>query len=135
MPVIRTKTNRVIAEDPEADDLFVRVSWLGAHEDGRHLRAFDGPVEPIENYRGAIDWAVSMADDLRFPLFVVPMTGIDALRSDSVKRAVANLTDQERGELRQLVVTTMAELMRDCDQSEVRADAFDVLADMGVVKL
>lgn len=134
MPVIKTKSNRVIAEEPEANDQFVRVTWHGPDADGRHLRPFDGPIEPIENYQAAIDWAVSMADDLRFPLYVLPMTGMDVLRTDSVKRAVANLSDQERGELRRLVVTTMAEVMRDCDQPEVRANAFDVLADMGVVR-
>lgn len=133
MPVIKTQNNRVIADDPEPDDLFVQVTWHGPDEDGRHLRAFDGQVLPIERYQAAIDWAVAMADQLRFPLYVVPMRGVDALRTESVKRAMANLTDQQRGELRHLIVTTMAEVMRDSDEPNVRAEAFSILIKMGVI--
>jgi hypothetical protein len=134
VPVFKTNTNRVVADDPEADDLFVRVTWHGSADDRGHLRPFNGPVLPIEEYRAAVDWAVGIADQMRFPLYVVPMTGLDALRTDSLRRAVGNLTHQQRGELRQLVVATCAEIMRDCDDADVRGAAFDILSDMGVVK-
>ncbi len=134
MSVIRTKTNMVCAYEPEADDLFVQVVWHGPGEDGRHLRAFEGPPWPIEDYAATLQWAVGIADQMRFPLYVVPLRAKDALATDHMRRAVAGLTDQERGELRRLVVATLAEVMRDCDEPDVRADAYDVLVDMGVVR-
>ena len=122
-----------MADEPEADDLFVHVVWHGPHEDGRHLVGFEGPLEPISEYQRTIDWAVSMAPYMRFPLYVIPLRAQDAVKTERMERAVERLTDQERGELRQLIVATLAEVMRDCDDAEVRADAYDVLLDMKVV--
>jgi hypothetical protein len=133
MPIFKTKQNRVVADDPESEDLFVRVTWFGPDADGLHRRAFDGPVQPIEEYQAAIDWAVSMADQMQFPLYVVPMTAQDALCTDRTKRAVTSLSSQERGELRKFLITQMAEVMRDCDDPNIRRDAYAVLGTMGVV--
>jgi hypothetical protein len=80
MSVIRTKTNMVCAYDPEPDDLFVQVVWHGPPEDGRHLRAFEGPLWPIEEYQATVEWAVSMAEQMRFPLHVVPLRERDVRR-------------------------------------------------------
>jgi len=134
MPVYKTASNRVIADEPEADDLFVHVVWHGPHEDGRHLVAFEGPLEPISEYQGTIAWAVEMAQYMRFPLYVVPLRAQDAVKTDRMKRAVERLTDQERGELRQLVVARMAEIMRNSDDFDVRDGAYKVLLDMKVVR-
>lgn len=134
MPVFKTANNKVVADEPEADDLFVQVIWHGPHEDGRHLVGFEGPLEPIAEYQRTIDWAVGMADQMRFPLYVVPLRARDALKTDRMKRAVANLTDQERRELRRVVVAALAEVMRDCDDPTVRGDAYDVLLDMKVIR-
>jgi hypothetical protein len=38
---------------------------------------------------------------------------------------LAILTNQEREELRQTAVASMCELMRDCEDFEVRAEAYD----------
>ena len=81
MSVILTKTNMVCAYEPEPDDLFVRVDWHGPDEDGRHRRAFEGPLWPIDRYQAAVDWAVSMADQMRFPLHVVPLRAKDVRRT------------------------------------------------------
>ena len=51
-----------------------------------------------------------------------------------MKRTVANLTDHERGELRRLVAAAMAEVMRDCDNFDVRSDAYKVLIEMKVIR-
>lgn len=134
MPVHKTQNNRVIADDPEPDDLFVQVVWHGPDEDGRHLREFEGPPWPIEEYDKTIQWAVGIADQMRFPIYVVPMRGVDVMRTERVKQAVLRLTDQERGELRRVVVATLAEVLRDCDDPDVRADAYDVLLDMKVIR-
>lgn len=134
MPVIKTNNNRVVADDPEPGDAFVKVTWFGPSQDGKHRKQFHTRPQPIEEYQAAVDWAVSMADQMAFPLYVLPLRADKVLTPDRLDRAFANLTDQERGELRKLVVTTCAEVMRDCDEFEVREGAFGVLAKMGVVK-
>jgi hypothetical protein len=133
MPVIKTARNRVVIEEPEADDRFARVVWHGPHEDGLHLRGFEGPPWPIADYQATIDWAVSMADAMAHPLYVVPMRNRDVFRPADLLRALPHLDDQDRGRLRATVVKTMAEIMRDCDDPAVRADAYEVLAQMKVV--
>ncbi|UVO49246.1 hypothetical protein M0208_01450 [Sphingomonas sp. SUN019] len=133
MPVFKTGTNRVVADDPEPGDAFVQVTWFGPSQDGKHRKQFHTRPQPIEEYQAAIDWAVSMADQMAFPLYVVPLRAGQLLTPERLERAVASMTDQERGELRRLVVTTCAEIMRDCEEIEVREGAFSVLAKMGVV--
>ena len=73
MPVIRTETNMVVAYEPEPCDRYVQIVWHGPAGDGRHLRAFEGPPWPIDQYQASVDWAVSMADFMRAPVYVVPL--------------------------------------------------------------
>lgn len=73
MSVIRTKTNMVVAYDPEPDDRFVQIVWHGPPQDGRFMRQFDGPPWSIDQYQSCVDWAVSMADFMRAPIYVVPL--------------------------------------------------------------
>lgn len=135
MPIIKVGSNRVAADDPGPDDTHVQVVWFGpGNEDGQHRKVFEGPVEPVENYEAVVAWAVEMASQMIYPLYVVPMTGVDVLRTVGVRDAVASLTDQQRGELRQHMVTTLANVMRDCDAPTVRADAYEVLQQMKVVR-
>ena len=134
MSVIRTKTNMVCAYEPQPNDLFVRVDWHGPDEDGRHLRAFEGALLPIEEYQAAVDWALTMADQMRFPLHVVPRRAEDVLTADYLDRYVASLTDQERGELRRAVIAATARVLRDCGSSKVRSEAYGVLVQLGVVR-
>lgn len=135
MPVHKTKTNTVIAEEIGEDDHWVQVVWHGPPEEGeRHCREFQGPTLPIDDYDQAVKWAVGMADQMRFPLYVVPLHAKDLMRTERMKQAIANLTDQERGELRRVVVATLAGVMRDCADATVRADAYDLLLDMKVIR-
>lgn len=134
MPIIQTERNSVHAHARGDDDVFVRVSWVGYDEEGervlRHLR-----YEPITEYQAAVDWAVSMADQMAHPLHVVPFNGDDMRepsRFQPICDAVAIMTDQERGEMRQVVVTTCCEVMRDCDDPVIRADMFNVLRQLKV---
>jgi hypothetical protein len=135
MTIINTARNRVHAHARGDDDIFVRVAWIGYDMAGdrvlHHLR-----YEPITEYQSAVDWAVSMADQMAHPLHVVPFNGDDMRepsRFQPVCDAVASMDDQERGELRRIVVTTAAEVMRDCDDPEIRADMFDVLHQLKVI--
>lgn len=50
------------------------------------------------------------------------------------KDLLAWISDQERGELRRLVVASLTEVMLDCGNRAVRADAYDVLFDMKVIQ-
>lgn len=134
MPIIKTNGNRVVADEPEHDDTHVHVVWFGPTQDGRHRKVFEGPVEPIENYEAAVAWAVEMAAQMVHPLYVVPLTGAAAMRTDYMRRAVASLDDQQRGDLRRHMVARLARIMRDCDDPVVRADAYEVLQQMRVVR-
>ena len=135
MTTITTQRNRVHAHAIGDDDVFVRVSWIEYDEAGnrvhRHL-----PYQPISDYQAAVDWAVSMADKMAHPLHVVPFNGDDMLapgRFLPICDAVAAMTDQERGAMRQVVVTTCATVMRDCDDPTIRAECFDVLRQLKVI--
>lgn len=133
MPVYKVGANRVVADDPEPGDCFVKVVWFGPPQDGKHLKQFHTPPQPIEEYQAAVDWAVSMADQMVFPLYVVPIQADRVLTTERLQREFDSMTAQERGELRRLVVTIAASVMRDCDEFEVREGAFGVLVKMGVV--
>lgn len=95
---------------------------------------FHTKPQPIEEYQDAVAWAVSMADQMAHPLYVVPMRFTDLMSRERLERAIGSMTGQELGKLRRLVVTTCATVMRDCDEAEVREEAFGVLAKMGVVQ-
>lgn len=98
---------------------------------GRSLRYL-----PITAYQECLDWAVAIADQMARPLYVVPLDHNDILRTDRwtpFADMLATLNDQERGDLRQMAITTCAEVMRDCDNWQVRADAYDVLTQLKVI--
>lgn len=126
-------SGRVAADVPGPDDTHVQVVWFGPPQDGLHRKIFEGPVEPIENYAEVLAWAHEMSTQMVYPLYVVPMTGAEALRTEQMKRGVANLTDQQRGELRREVVATLTTVMRDSDDPAVRADAYDILKEMKLI--
>jgi hypothetical protein len=133
--VIRTKTNMVCAYEPEDDDLFVQVTWHGPPDEGsNYLRPFHGPLEPIDQYEATVNWAVSMAHQMRFPLHVVPFRAQDVMKTKTMQDAIARLSDHDRGELRRIMAAAMAEVMRDCDDPAIRADAYDLLLDMKVIR-
>jgi hypothetical protein len=133
MPIIQCGANRVAADEPEADDTHVRVVWFGPPQDGRHRKVFEGPLEPAENYDAAVAWAVEMAPQMVFPLYVVPMTAAQVLRTEQAQRASGRMTDQQHGELRREVLSMLLRVLRDCDDPVVRADAHEVLVLMRVV--
>lgn len=130
MSVIKTKRNFVCALEPLPEDQYVET-WLMGSE-GQYLLL----TQPIERYQEAVDWAVGMADKMAWHLELVPITRAEYLQRqrERVDRAVARMTDQERGELRQVVVSTAAEVMRDCPDREVRAKGYDVLVKMRAVR-
>ncbi len=136
MPVIKTKRNKVVADDPEPGDVVVQVSWPTPAGDGDNLKPFNMPWRPISEYAASLDWAVSMADKMANPIYVMPLNHREILntsRFDPYRKLLANLSDQERGEVRQILVDACAGLMRDSEALAVRANAFDILKQLGVV--
>jgi hypothetical protein len=136
MSIIHTKRNMVIAYEPQPDDVLVDVSLLAPAGDGKHLRPLQLPYEPIINYDAVVEWAVSIADQMAYPIHVLPLNHSDILnteRFEPFRRMLENLTDQERGELRQLAISTCTEVMRDCPDQKLRADCYDMLVQLEVV--
>jgi len=136
MTTITTQRNRVITEEPEADDVFVRVSLTVPGDEPGRLSVRHLPYQPISDYQAVVAWAVSMADKMAYPIHVVPLSHNDIFRTGRwhpFRDYIAGMNDQERGELRRIVVTTAAEVMRDCDDPEIRADMFDVLRQLKVI--
>lgn len=77
-----------------------------------------------------------MADKMAYPIHVVPLSYSDVCNTGRFKpicEAVASMDDQQRGAMRQIVVTTAAEVMRDCDDPAMRADMFNVLRQLKVI--
>jgi len=134
MAIIKAGNNRVVADDPELGDNFVQVVWFGPSQDGLHRKVFEGPVEGIEEYDAVVDWAVKMAPQFVDPVYVVPLTSASAMRTDYVQQAVASLDDQQRGDLRRQMMARLTQIVRDCNDPVVRADAREVLAQMKVVR-
>ena len=135
MTTITTQRNRVITEEPEADDVFVRVSLTVPGDEPGRLSVRHLPYQPISDYDEAVAWAVSMADQLAYPVHVVPLSYSDIRNTGRFKpicEAVASMDDQERGAMRAVVVTTAATVMRDSDDPGIRADMFDVLRQLKV---
>lgn len=98
---------------------------------GRSLRLL-----PISHYQEMVDWAVGIADQMAHRIYVVPLSHDDILRTDRwtpIAAAIANMTDQERGAMRRDVVNSMCEVLRDCEDWEVRADAYDILTQLKVI--
>ena len=136
MTTITTLRNKVITEEPEDDDVFVRVSLTvpGDQPGTRTVRHL--PYQPISEYDETVAWATGMADSMAYPIHVVPLSHNDIFRTarwHPFRDFIASMTDQERGAMRQVVVTTAAEVMRDCDDPEIRADMFDVLRQLKVI--
>lgn len=135
MTTITTLRNKVVCDEPQPDDVLVRVTLtVPGEEPGtrtvRHL-----PYEPVSDYQAAVDWAVSIADQMAYPIHVVSLSHNDIFRTERwtpFAKFIAGMDDQERGELRRIVVTTAAEVMRDCDDPRIRADMFNVLRQLKV---
>lgn len=130
MPVHRTKRNIVAAYEPLPDDMMVRTIVHGGDGSARTVS-----TQHIDQYKQAVDWAVSMADQFEYPVHVVPISAEEygADHGDALQRRFDAMTPDQRRELRQAVVRAMATVMRDCGDTRVRAEAFDVLVQIGAV--
>jgi hypothetical protein len=133
MPIIKTARNHVYTYEPQpGHDVFVEI-LIGPGGDSRLYRQL--LIQPIDQWQAAVDWAVGIADQMAHPVYVAAVGAPCFIRQhgDQVQREFDNLSDQQRDALRQNIVNTCAAAMRDCPDDDVRADAFEVLAKLGVV--
>lgn len=68
MSVIKTKRNFVCAYEPLAEDRFVDT-WIGGEPHRYRLL-----TQPIHEYSDAVAFAVRMADQMAWPIEVIPIT-------------------------------------------------------------
>lgn len=131
MAIIQTQRNEVIAHERQPKDVFVRVSLIAPAGDGKHLRPLHLPYEPISHYHEAVDWAVSVADQMAYPIHILPLNHSDILntaRFEPFRRLLESMSVQEFGEFMQpLAVALCAALKRDRDDQQLRAVAYDLL--------
>ena len=136
MTKILTLRNKVVADEREPDDVLVYVGWTGPADENGIRRSFRTKYMPIAEYQDCIDWAVSIADQMAYPLYVLPLSTNDILRTERwapYAKMIANSTDEEWGELRQIIIDTCASVMRDCDDRQLRAECFDTLVQLKVI--
>lgn len=136
MTMITTQRNHVVTEAPEPDDVLVQVILFGEGDTPGTVRGRSLRYLPISAYQECLDWALGIADQMARPLYVVPLNHSDILntgRWSPFADMLATLNDQERGALRRLAVTTCCDIMRDCDDWQVRADAHDILTQLKVI--
>ena len=136
MPVIKTKRNKVVADDLEPDDVVILVAWRAPTVDGEHQRYIELPWQPISEYNETLDWAISIADQITHPIYILPLSHRDILQTSRFapyRKFLTNMNEQERAEVRQIIVDSCAAIMRDSDTPTLRADAFNILAKLGVV--
>jgi len=72
MAVLKGPRNYVCAYEPLPEDQYVETWLVGSEE--RHLLL----TQPIERYREAVDWAVSVMDKFASPISVLPVTAREA---------------------------------------------------------
>ena len=86
-------------------------------------------TRPIAEYADAVAWAVSMSDAMAQGITVLPVTFIEFITATQaqLENGLASMTDDERAELRQVVVTRMLLVMRDSNDPALRAEAYEVL--------
>ena len=136
MPVIKTKRSKVVADDPEPGDVVIQVAWRAPTVDGKHQRYIRLPWQPISEYNETLDWAISMADQLTYPIYILPLSHRDLLQTNRFapyRNLLANMNEDDRMEVRQIVVDSCAAIMRDSNTPALRANAFNMLKQLGVV--
>lgn len=137
MAIIQTQRNSVHFEEPETEDVVIQVSFLVPDPDGKHIRPVSLGWFPVSGFQEWVDWAVGMADQMERPIYILPLSHNDIFRTkrfDPYLKLLANLTDQEWGEMRLFLIDNCVELMRDDDDPAIRATAYDLLVELQAVR-
>lgn len=123
MAVIKTKASFVYAYEPQSCDTHVLTLIVSPTE--RYVLS----TQSIEAYPAAVDWAVSMADAMARPITILPISLAEFITANRARleNGLARMTELERGEMRQGVVSRMLSALRDSDDPAMRAQAHEVL--------
>ncbi len=122
--------NAVVSLPPTRDDVFV-VTTIG----GRAVM-----VEPVHLYDVAVRRAETFVRRARqgrpYAVKVLSLSLREAVRMGFVQEPLAGpaATHEQDVRDRQLIVTTLRGVMRDCDDAKVRTEAYDILVNMGEMK-
>ena len=125
-----TGGNAVVSLPPSRDDVMV-VTTIG----GRAVM-----VEPVHLYDVAVRRAQAFVRRARqgrpYAVKVLSLSLREAVRMGVVQGPLAGPTATPEQEVRdrQLVVTTLRAVMRDCDDARVRTEAYDTFIEMGEPK-
>ena len=86
-------------------------------------------TQTIEQYATAVAWAVGMADAMAQGITVMPISVTEFIKANQaqLENWLASMTDQERAEMRQAVVSRMLLVIRDSADPALRAEAYEVL--------
>ncbi|HYU94533.1 MAG TPA: hypothetical protein VE989_00010 [Sphingomicrobium sp.] len=113
---------RVTTISPGKLDLFV-VTLI----DGR--RAY---IDPVTNYDVALARADLFLEEHRSQIKVLPMTGPEVRNLLGIK--LPNHPEPMDADVRQQIVRTLTQVVRESSDPDARADAIALLADMGVLQ-
>lgn len=136
MPRMMTKRNRVIADDPEPDDVVVQVAWRVPSDGGGYQRYIELPLRPIAEYAAIVRWACEFADQLVYPIYVLPLCHRDILetnRFEPFRILLENLDEAKRRDFHQMLVDSCVALLLESDDHGNRAKAHRQLQSLGVV--
>jgi len=80
MSIIKTKRNFVCAYEPAPSDVFVET-WIRGEPNRYRLL-----TQPIDRYAEAVNFAVSLADQMGSPIDVIPITAAEYLSRVGVRQ-------------------------------------------------
>ncbi len=112
---------RVTTISPGKLDLFV-VTFI----DGKRAT-----LEPIMEYDAALARAHTFHRDRKCQVKVLPMTGTEVLNMLGISRP--DHPEPMEDALRQKMIDTLTQIVRESSDPDARTDALDLLADMGVM--
>lgn len=113
--------NRVVTAYPGPRDSFVVT--LG---DGKRIGLCS-----VEEYDAALSLANQLAPETRLALKVLPMTAAEWINFSGITASDLASSPEADAGLRQLMVTTLREIMLDSDDRATRVEARDTLYAMG----
>jgi hypothetical protein len=118
--------NRVASLAPGPGDTFVVTTIQGQRV----------AVQPIADYEKALTTAEAFAGQTKHPIKVLCMSLRELLTFMGMTPAEfgAGMSPKAEVEFRQLAAAACRDALRDCNEPSVRADAYDLLVNLGIIK-
>jgi len=137
MTIIQTNRNSVHFEEPEVEDVVISVSLIGPAWDGKSRRPVKLGWFPVSDFKGWVDWAVEIADQMAYPIYILPLNHRDILeteRFDPYRKLLENLSDQEWEQVRRFIVAACLDVMRVSSDCAVRDQAYHQLVMLDIAQ-